>query len=102
MRDEWYQGATLESILCLMSHEDQVKKSEWKRAVFIPLRIMFFLLTCTDFFGVKFNREETFDKDIISYMIKDLNCLFVGRLIIKLFYIIYHNSYNVISYILLK
>lgn len=95
VQDEWYQGERLEGILCLTSHEEKMIETEIQEATVNALRILFYLVTSTDFFGVKFDREETYDVDIIQYMTNNLDFVFVGRLVIKLFYIIYLNSFHV-------
>lgn len=96
VQDSWYQGATLETILCLNSHENtMVQQGEFLRAAICTFRIMFCLLTHTDFFGVKFNRDETHDVDIVKFMSENSDFAFVGRLLIKLFYVIHRNGFLV-------
>lgn len=96
VQDEWYQGTTMESILCLISHEDQVQSLDSGKAAFISIRMMFFLLTCTNFFGKKLDRDKVYDVDIIRLMSADSDLIFFfGRLIIKLFYITCRNCYSV-------
>lgn len=97
VQEEWYQGATLESILYLNSREDKAATSqiEWSYIIIIPFRIMFFLLTHTNFFGVQFDRRDIHDVDIVNFMSQDSDFIFVGRLIMKLLYIICRNSYKV-------
>lgn len=70
-------------------------QSHFQMDAVISLRVLFYLLTCTDFFGVQFNRESTHDVDILHFMSKNLDFSLVGRLLIKLTYIIDCNDVTV-------
>lgn len=96
VEDEWYQGSKLESILCLMSHEDKLTQVEFQLAIFHSIRVVFYLLTCTDFFLFKLNREKTHDMYIIRFMLENPELMFTGKLLTKLSYIIRRNSFKVI------
>lgn len=100
VKDEWYEGTKLETILCLITHEDKVQLMDFQLITVASLQILFYLVTCTDFFGVQLNREKTSDVDVINFMLGNSDFAFVGRLFVKLFYVIHRNSYGVINLLL--
>lgn len=85
----------MESVLCLMTHERTVKKSVLRDIIATTLRSLFFLATCTDFFDVKYTRDETDDVDILSSMAKNQDVVTIGKVLMALMLIIRYNSYTV-------
>lgn len=92
---DWYQSSSLESVLCLMTHESTVKKSVLKEIIGTATRSLFLLATSTEFFGVQYKRNEVDDKDVLSSMAKNQDVVSIGKLLMALMLIVRYNSYTV-------
>lgn len=95
IKEEWYEKNSLESTLSLLSHEDKMKNNVCRIVTSIVVRMLFYMITHTNIFGVQYNPGEMYDVNILSAMLTNPDVIFIGKLLIKLGQIIGYNSYKV-------
>lgn len=80
IRKKWYQKPCLESILTLQSNIDKIPVAYLRMQTVVNICTMFIMATCSDIFGVQYDREEMYDIDVLSAMANDPDVLFFCRL----------------------
>lgn len=93
---EWLHESSVESILNLTTNEDNMSEELLETFTLSVLRTLYIFVTCTNFFGQKYDRCLISDKEVGALMSKDTNVLFLGRILIKIALIIRSNSFLVI------
>lgn len=93
MQEEWYKTETLESVLANVCIQ-HISAGLFQNLAATTIRILFYLATTTDFFGIEYKPCMS-DKDIILAMSKSENVQFVGGLFIKLLTVAKYQSSNV-------
>lgn len=58
------------------------------------LRILFLLVTSTDFFNNRYDESTTFDVEILTAMMNNPDVIFIGKLLLKLMHLL-RNAYGV-------
>lgn len=95
LQDKWYKQPMLESVLALKSNVDRQATNAMKITCLRALRTVFILATTTNVFGIKYDRTEDFDADILTLLSQNSEVKFVGGLLVKLMLIASSNAHKV-------
>lgn len=96
LRDEWYKKNSLESIITLSTHVDEVDVILME-ANADSVSTVFDFATSTDLFGTEYKSPNMSTKEVLLSMTENADVKFAGGLLIKLALIVRCNTEKVLT-----